>query len=403
MRIAIYHNQPSGGARRALHGFVRELSRSHEVDVFTLSTSDRGLLDEPATVHDFTPRAPVRMGLYVNDIRQRRNLRDLESVNSSLAREIDSAGYDVALVDVCRFTGAPFVLRYLRTPAAYYCHEPPRALHEDAWRPHRTAYERLRSAWRAPLERNFARRLVAEDRSLVRSADAVFTNSRYTQSRIKRIYGVEALVCSPGVDLPPVEVAARSGHGRPVLSVGALEPHKGFHFLVDALGSMSPSNRPALQLISNDQNAAYRSALERRARDHGVELYIRMRVSDEELTSAYRGASAFVYAAHDEPLGLAPLEAMAHGLAVLAVSGGGIAETVVDGETGILVPRDVQAYARALKGLLAADERRRELGARGRAHVAEQWNWPRRASELEARLKGLAAERRAMNPLTNEC
>ena len=39
MRIAVLHNQPSGGARRALHGFCRNLSKRHSVHVFRLSSA----------------------------------------------------------------------------------------------------------------------------------------------------------------------------------------------------------------------------------------------------------------------------------------------------------------------------------------------------------------------------
>ena len=43
MRIAVYHNQPPGGARRALHGFCSVLAARHRIDVFTPTTADRSM------------------------------------------------------------------------------------------------------------------------------------------------------------------------------------------------------------------------------------------------------------------------------------------------------------------------------------------------------------------------
>jgi glycosyltransferase involved in cell wall biosynthesis len=399
MKIAVVHNQPSGGARRALHGFCRELSARNTVEVFMLSTADRGLLDAPARVYAYAPREPIRFGLYLNDWRRRLDLRDLVRVYQVVARDVDDGGFDVVLADVDRFVGAPFVLRYLRTPAAYYCHEPPRALYETAWRPHLTPYQRLRRVWRAALEHPLARKLAEEERSLVRTARLVCTNSRYTRSRIEAIYGVKAVVCPPGVDVPALDVPPPASAGY-VLSVGALEPHKGFDFLVAALARVPRDARPALHIISNDQNPSYRREIERAAREAGVKLRIRLRVPQDELDAEYAAAAVFVFAAHDEPLGLAPLEAMAHALPVVAISEGGVNETVIDGETGLLVPRDREAFGIALQSLLASRERRGELGANGRRIALARWNWPERAAALEAQLEALAGGTRDASSLT---
>ena len=75
-----------------------------------------------------------------------------------------------------------------------------------------------------------------------------------------------------------------------------------------------------------------------------------------------------------EGFGLVFLEAMAHGLPVISTTVSAIPETVVDGETGWLVPpRDAEAIARALCAALTDPQVRRARGANGRARLEAQF------------------------------
>jgi glycosyltransferase involved in cell wall biosynthesis len=74
-------------------------------------------------------------------------------------------------------------------------------------------------------------------------------------------------------------------------------------------------------------------------------------------------AGIFLAPAPLEPFGLSVVEAMAHGLPVVAAAGGGHLETVAD-DAGLFPPGDIDAAARRLAQLGADDEQRRLLGAR---------------------------------------
>jgi D-inositol-3-phosphate glycosyltransferase len=70
------------------------------------------------------------------------------------------------------------------------------------------------------------------------------------------------------------------------------------------------------------------------------------------------------------------IEAMAAGLPVVATPHAGIAETVLDGETGLLVPpRQPAALADALRSLVTDPERRGRLGAAGRRRFEEKYSF----------------------------
>jgi len=95
-------------------------------------------------------------------------------------------------------------------------------------------------------------------------------------------------------------------------------------------------------------------------------------VPDGELESLYRDALCVIAPAYDEDYGLTALEAMAHSKPVIVCSdGGGLAEMVVDGETGLIVAPDHNAIATAIARLDEDHRLAAELGRNGRDFVQE--------------------------------
>jgi glycosyltransferase involved in cell wall biosynthesis len=88
------------------------------------------------------------------------------------------------------------------------------------------------------------------------------------------------------------------------------------------------------------------------------------------VVDALFASDLFVFPSQTETLGLAVLEAMAAGRAVVAVRGGSIPEIVREGETGRVVPPDPTALRQAIAGLVSDPELRRTMGARARAASA---------------------------------
>jgi glycosyltransferase involved in cell wall biosynthesis len=106
------------------------------------------------------------------------------------------------------------------------------------------------------------------------------------------------------------------------------------------------------------------------ARELGVNL--RVLGHREDIDRLYGAMDLLVLPSHREGFPRAPMEAAATGIPVVATNIRGCRDTVLDGQTGILVPvREPHALATAILSLLRDDDRRLAMGVRGR-ELAEQ-------------------------------
>jgi glycosyltransferase involved in cell wall biosynthesis len=400
VKIAVFHDLPSGGGKRALYELSLRLARAHAVDVFTLSTADPVFGDLRAiarrhSVYDFAPLAPFdRPFGRLNQWQRWRDLHRLTALAQRIARDVDAQRYDVLFAHPCMWTQAPLLLSHLRTPALYYCAEPPRVLYDPFLRTRavgvRGALDRV-----DPLIPLYRSALRTHDRQATRRAKRVLVNSRFTQAQVAGIYGIAPHVCYLGVDThafrPDLSVVRQPY----VLSVGALQSTKGFDFLIKSLGHLPAESRPALRIVANSELRRERQSLERLAADLGVTVAIEVGVGQETLVQRYREATLFVYAPVNEPFGLVTLEAMACATPVVAVGEGGVRETVLDGETGVLAERDPEQFAQAVRALLADPRRRAQLGQQGRVRVEQHWSWDASTVQVEEHLRAVAADTRA--------
>jgi glycosyltransferase involved in cell wall biosynthesis len=123
------------------------------------------------------------------------------------------------------------------------------------------------------------------------------------------------------------------------------------------------------------------------ARENGFEASLVMPgwIGGEEKERLLRDAWVFALPSHWEALPMSVLESMAAGVPVVASRVGGIPDTVVEGETGLLVePRDINRLAAALVTLLRDEQRRLEMGAAGRARAREHFSAEVVVPRLEA-------------------
>lgn len=135
--------------------------------------------------------------------------------------------------------------------------------------------------------------------------------------------------------------------------------------------------RPELQTLAQQLGVA--SAV----RFHGI-------VSEAALRSHYAQASLFTLPSRAEGFGLVFLEAMAHGLPIVAGNLDATPEVVVHGETGLLVdPTSSTQIADAITTLLADPLRRQTMGIAAQRRVEEHFSFSRFQQQLLAILAEL--------------
>jgi D-inositol-3-phosphate glycosyltransferase len=108
------------------------------------------------------------------------------------------------------------------------------------------------------------------------------------------------------------------------------------------------------------------------------------------------------HAADGESFGRTPVEAMAAGLPVVGPNAGGVSETVVDGETGLLFPPDdAVAMAAALARLLEDDALRERMGRAARDRALQKFSLQGYATQmLDVYRQAMEVpQRRSLEPL----
>jgi glycosyltransferase involved in cell wall biosynthesis len=167
--------------------------------------------------------------------------------------------------------------------------------------------------------------------------------------------------------------------GRRILCVSRLVPRKGIADVVRAVVSVPDveliiAGGPPQALLGDDP---YARELLQVAKELGVADRVQLvgAVDPADVPNLMRTASVVCCTPWYEPFGIVAVEAMACGVPVVATAVGGLAETVVDGLTGVLVPpREPDAIAAAVRTLLDRPSLRHEMGIAG-VRRARRFDW----------------------------
>ncbi|MBN2037888.1 MAG: glycosyltransferase family 4 protein [Chitinispirillaceae bacterium] len=227
-------------------------------------------------------------------------------------------------------------------------------------------------------------------KSVLRRSQALYVLGSYTR-KLLIAAGIdkEIVVDPPRIVVPSpewrrqsaIDAAFSSTTPLRILSVGRMVHHKGHDVLINACRLLESDDLPwQLTLVGSGPQEKHLGTLIKR---FGLTDQITMKhnVDDETLTVEYRNADLFVLPSRHvstgtEGFGIVLIEAMAHGVPVIAGRVGGIPEVLDEGKCGVLVkPDDPVLLAGAIRNLATDGAAMKQLAERGLMRVQERYAW----------------------------
>jgi len=170
------------------------------------------------------------------------------------------------------------------------------------------------------------------DRRYVANADQIVCNSKTVQARIKKYYNRDATVIYPPTD---VDKYHHQPAGDYWLSVNRTSPAKRIEIQTEAFAQMP--DKKLIMVATYEQTETFLAYRNKIASTKPDNVTLLAHVSQAELIDLYANCRGFITTAQEEDFGLTAIEAMAAGKPVIAPNEGGYRESVVDGETGLLI------------------------------------------------------------------
>ena len=174
---------------------------------------------------------------------------------------------------------------------------------------------------------------------------------------------------------------------RLLLCVSCFEPRKNITGLVRACSALPLDVREQIELVLVGRESGYGwNELKFALGEATIPYRITGKISDSELDTLYAGAYAFIYPSLYEGFGLPVLEAMAHGVPVIAGNNSSLPEVL--GDAGILCDTtNREELGWRIQGLLASPEMADGLGLQGKLR-SRQFSWKSTAAGVLASLAG---------------
>ncbi len=298
MKIAVWHNLPSGGGKRALYDHVRGLrARGHTVESWCPPTADQSYLPLGDLIPEHVvpalrrPRSSAYSLAHLLTLRTYAQsiLSEFDEYARQCAEEINRSGCDLLFANSSADIATSSIGRYVKLPKLLYLQEPFRYLYEAEphlpwmalpaprrWTPRHLAdvlHNSVRvRGWRIQLREEWLN---------ARAYDTILVNSLYSRESVLRAYGLNARVCYLGIDnnkfvnrhLPREDF---------IVGLGSIGPRKNIGFVIEALARV-PEPRPKLIWIGNTVADAYLAELEQAARSSQVDFTPQAMIADDAL------------------------------------------------------------------------------------------------------------------------
>ncbi|HEY3353522.1 MAG TPA: glycogen synthase [Polyangia bacterium] len=234
------------------------------------------------------------------------------------------------------------------------------------------------STWSEKLALERADRVIAVSKG---AREDVLKNFDIAPEKVRIIHnGIDLALYRP-IDADATRKAFEI-EGDYVLFVGRTSRQKGMVHLIDAMKHVDPGVRCVCCTSAPDTKEIEEEIAAKIKAEPRV-LWINSLLREEQYVELYSHARVFACPSVYEPFGIINLEAMACKTPIVASRVGGILETVVDGETGLLVePQNPKAIADAINTLLRNRKMAEDFGEHGRRRVERYFSWTSIAAQV---------------------
>lgn len=349
MKIAFFHELHFGGARRVVSEYGKVFSKNNDIYLYYVDKEreiDLENIFKKNSFNEFNFRVYGGKHFLLKLYKDILEPVKLYFLHKKIAQEIDKNNYDFVFVHPSQFTHAPFILRFLKTPTVYFCHEPLRIVHDPVVsipvkiNKFKRIYETLIRSFRKKI-----------DYSNIRHSNLVLTNCEYSKQNIKKAYGIDSIVCFLGVD-PNIFKPMNVKKEYDLIFVGRDVWIEGYDTFKEICALFK--NKLKVRIVK-PENGKY--------------------ISDSELAKEYCRAKVLTVLGRFDPFSMIPWEGMSCGIPPVVVKEGGPIEAVRDGETGYLVERNPEKLKSTIENLLNDSNLRDKIGKQGRREVITQWTW----------------------------
>jgi glycosyltransferase involved in cell wall biosynthesis len=256
---------------------------------------------------------------------------------------------------------------------------------------HQHGLERNRSFLRSWLDRSSSSWVMQYIVSCAAVSKQLQTRECIPESKINIIYNgvsIQDKVVEPDnfqghTDLPPGNSSLIFG------SVGRLEPEKGHEDLLYGFARINrnDTNQYRLWLIGD---GSLKERLTQIAKDLGITQQVQFFGAQDSVAPYFSKMDLFVLPSRWEGISLALLEAMSHGIPIIATDVGGTPEVITNLYNGLLIPpQDPHAIANAIELLINDPRLRKDIGLQGKSHVSANFTLEKSVQAIDELYKRL--------------
>ena len=326
LKVALVHDylREYGGAERVLEA-LHEIFPTAEVFVSFVDSSVTGIHWEKFKDWNITQSWLTKIPFY------KKLFSPLRIFAPNYFSAFDLSGYDLVISSTNAYFSKAVTVRTLDTNGKQkqaihvsYCHTPARSLY---------GYTTMTN-WKSNPVIKFFGTLINHYLRIVdvavarNNVDLFIANSQETKRRIQKFYKLNSEVIYPPIEVAKDKVfpsgkqfVSKNGY---FLVVGRIAASK--H--VDLAVQTATHHALPLKVVGSGKGLEYLQSIA------GSTVEFLENVDDQKLSQLYEQATALLYPAEDEDFGMVPIEAMGHGIPVIAHRSGGPLETVKVGETG---------------------------------------------------------------------